>query len=290
MAIRQGNRQSRTEGAGAQNAHSHDTSFDFLIARPLLRKFVLRPNIVAVPAQSYGGRLPNILLTRPHAQARHFADALIAQGVQPDQITIDPIMKIAPVETACDISACTGLIITSANALSYLPVALRGSRLPCYCVGDSTSQAARALGLNAYHLADTARDLCEALPTVCQEGPLLHLRGTHTTLNMAEHFRSTPLPVENVVVYEQIALPLQAETHESLRRSSPVILPIFSARSAKLLGKLALDWRPHWAVALSPTIAALCQEAGFGQITTAAQPNRQAMVAVITPLMDVKSG
>jgi uroporphyrinogen-III synthase len=107
---------------------------------------------------------------------------------------------------------------------------------------------------------------------------------------MAEHFRSTPLQVENVVVYEQIALPLQAETHESLRRSSPVILPIFSARSAKLLGKLALDWRPHWAVALSPAIAALCQEAGFGQITTAAQPNRQAMVAVITPLMDVKSG
>jgi hypothetical protein len=51
-----------------------------------------------------------------------------------------------------------------------------------------------------------------------------------------------------------------------------------------------LDWRPHWAVALSPAIAALCQEAGFGQITTAAQPNRQAMVAVITPLMDVKSG
>jgi hypothetical protein len=50
-----------------------------------------------------------------------------------------------------------------------------------------------------------------------------------------------------------------------------------------------LDWHRHWAVALSPAIAALCREAGFGQITTAAHPNRQAMMAVITPLMGVKS-
>jgi hypothetical protein len=41
---------------------------------------------------------------------------------------------------------------------------------------------------------------------------------------------------------------------------------------------------------LSPAIAALCHEAGFGKITTAAHPNRQAMMAVITPLMGVKSG
>ena len=234
--------------------------------------------------------MPNILLTRPQAQARHLADELIAQGVQPNQIIIDPILKIAPIEAHCDISAGTGLIITSANALAYLPAALRGSQLPCYCVGYATSQTARALGLKAYHLADTAKALCEALTTSSHKGPLLHLRGTHTTLDMAKHFRSTSLRVENLVVYEQIALPLQTETHEKLRQSSPVILPIFSARSARLLGKLALDWHRHWAVALSPAIAALCREAGFGQITTAAHPNRQAMMAVITPLMGVKSG
>lgn len=261
-----------------------------LIARPLLRKFVPRPNILVVPAQSYGGRLPHILLTRPQAQAHQFADELIEQGVQPDHITIDAIMKIAPVEAPCDVAAYRGLIITSANALLYLPVALRGSQLPCYCVGGATSQAARALGLNAYHLADTARALCDALPTACQDGPLLHLRGTHTTLDMAEHFRSAPLSVENLVIYEQIAVPLRAETLNNLRHSSPVILPVFSARSAKLLGRLPLDWRPHQAVALSPAIAALCQEAGFGQVTTATRPNRKAMAAVITPLMDVKNG
>jgi uroporphyrinogen-III synthase len=211
------------------------------------------------------------LLTRPQAQARHLADELIAQGVQPNQIIIDPILKIAPIEAHCDISAGTGLIITSANALAYLPAALRGSQLPCYCVGYATSQTARALGLKAYHLADTAKALCEALTTSSHKGPLLHLRGTHTTLDMAKHFRSTSL------------------RDEKLRQSSPVILPIFSARSARLLGKLALDWHRHWAVALSPAIAALCREAGFGQITTAAHPNRQAMMAVITPLMGVKS-
>ena len=55
MAIRQGNRQCRAKGTSPQNAHSHDTTFDLLIVRPLLRKFVPRPNIPAVPAQSYGG-------------------------------------------------------------------------------------------------------------------------------------------------------------------------------------------------------------------------------------------
>ena len=55
MAIRQGNRQCRPKGTGTQNAHNHDTAFDLLIARPLLRKFVPRPNIVEDLAQSYGG-------------------------------------------------------------------------------------------------------------------------------------------------------------------------------------------------------------------------------------------
>jgi uroporphyrinogen-III synthase len=134
-------------------------------------------------------------------------------------------LKIAPIEAHCDISAGTGLIITSANALAYLPAALRGSQLPCYCVGYATSQTARALGLKAYHLADTAKALCEALTTSSHKGPLLHLRGTHTTLDMAKHFRSTSLRVENLVVYEQIALPLQAETHEKLRHIANFLSP-----------------------------------------------------------------
>ena len=73
------------------------------------------------------------------------------------------------------------------------------------------------------------------------------------------------------------------DPHPSFCRFSLPAAPNF-------LGNLRWIGGRHWAVALSPAIAALCQEAGFGQITTAAQPNRQAMVAVITPLMDVKSG
>jgi uroporphyrinogen-III synthase len=88
----------------------------------------------------------------------------------------------------------------------------------------------------------------------------------------------------------KLRCPCEQETLKNLRGSSPVVLPVFSARSAKLLGRLPLDWRPHQAVALSPAIAALCQEAGFGQVATAARPNRKAMAAVITPLMDVKNG
>jgi hypothetical protein len=42
----------------------------------------------------------------------------------------------------------------------------------------------------------------------------------------------------------------------------------------------------HWI----GTDIGLWREAGFGQITTAAHPNRQAMMAVITPLMGVKNG
>ena len=109
------------------------------IALPLLCKYRLRPNILGVSAQSYGGLLPYILLTRPCDQARSFAEALTLRGVAVQNIVIDPILKIEAVAAPFDFAPIQGLLITSANAVAHLPADLVGSNLPAYCVGEATT-------------------------------------------------------------------------------------------------------------------------------------------------------
>tara|TARA_B110000046_G_scaffold71684_1_gene79559 strand:- start:71 stop:367 length:297 start_codon:yes stop_codon:yes gene_type:complete len=94
MGVGQGDCEGSSKSPGAKDANCHACAFGVMvllfIALPLLCKYRLRPNILGVSAQSYGGLLPYILLTRPCDQARSFAEALTLRGVAVQNIVIDP--------------------------------------------------------------------------------------------------------------------------------------------------------------------------------------------------------
>ena len=214
----------------------------------------------------------------------------MARGVAADNIVIDPILKIEVVAAPYDFSPIQGLLITSTNAVAHLPVDLLGSNLPTFCVGEATTLAASKRGLAARHMANTAQGLCKALSCEHLTGPLLHLRGANTTLDIAQYFLGTETNVQNLVTYQQTAQGLRDETYSILQSVKQVLLPVFSLRSAQILCTLDLDWTRHSAVAISQAAAESCKNVGFGEVIVSSNPDSTSMLGIIIPLMAAKSG
>lgn len=177
---------------------------------------------------------PVCLLTRPEAQSREFAERL--RGMQ---VVISPIMRIVPMDfDRAVVDAAPGVVFTSANAV---PMAGQGRGRPALCVGPATAQVAANAGWQAEAGTGDAEGL---IPMLTGHEGWVHLHGRHVA-------RSLP-GLAHVAVYDQVACPLNDAARHVLTGDAPVILPLFSPRSARLLSDaVAGASAPLWTVAIS---------------------------------------
>lgn len=185
---------------------------------------------------------PTILVTRPEAAARRFGAALRAAGCTAP-VLIAPVMAINPVEGAMaavarPMAQAFGVILTSVNAVDALAAQSR-LRPPAWCVGWVTAETARAEGFDIRAAAGDADDLFRVMVGAGTAGPFIHPRGRHARGALAQRLSAAGMPTTEVVVYDQIARPLGPEAEALLQGSAPVILPLFSPRSARLLAEAA---------------------------------------------------
>lgn len=168
---------------------------------------------------------PTLLLTRPQPGAKRFA--ALMRGWR---CVISPILRIVPVDhDASILGDAQGLVFTSAHAV---PWAGPGRGRPALCVGAHTAREARAAGFDVTEGAGTADSL---LPLIARAPvPLIHAHGRHL---------AKMLPVPGVVVYDQKAVGLSAKAKALLADPGPVILPIFSPRTATVLSTQIADAR-----------------------------------------------
>ncbi|MDP0930121.1 uroporphyrinogen-III synthase [Paracoccus onubensis] len=204
-----------------------------------------------------------LLLTRPEADSRRFA-AMLPEF----RAVISPILRIEPVaHDASRLRAARGLVFTSAHAVAS---AGPGRGRLALCVGGRTAQVARAAGFMTREgngFADSLLPLIESA-----EMPLIHPHGRHL---------ARELPVEGMVVYDQIAQPLNADARALLTCEAPVLLPLFSPRSARLLAaQTGESCAELWIVAISPA-AAVAWSGPCSRQITAAGPTADAMAAAI---------
>ncbi|CAI8200887.1 MAG: uroporphyrinogen-III synthase [Planktomarina sp.] len=233
--------------------------------------------------------MPHILVTRPIDQALRFAKDLEIAGVKSKKILIDPILRITALGVAFNFSNVRGVLITSKNALDHLPAGLDGLGLPVYCVGSATTRLACERGLAAKNMGKTAEELRKSLAEILPKGPLVHVRGSFTTIDFGSYFLDTDLKIENLITYQQTEQPLKLDTQNILQTVRGVVIPLFSTRSAQSLCKMKYSWSRHTAVAISENVAKYCKKAGFGQIIVSLQPDARSMLESIVPLMRVKS-
>jgi len=220
---------------------------------------------------------PLILLTRPWAQAQEFADALSAE-INAD-IAIHPMQEIAlfappdPVPTGYD-----GYVFTSPNgarAAQYWRLPPR----PAYVVGAKTAAATQG---DAVFCADgDSAALVELISQHAPQGKLLHLHGTHVAGDISRDLVHYGIHCENCVAYDQRALPINDDLRRILGDVRPVLIPVFSPRSAKLLidtGENPQNWH---IIAMSHKVAAIFDDIPCKKITIAERPNGPAMLHAV---------
>lgn len=235
-----------------------------------------------------------VLLTRPAKQSARFAGALRDRFGATLSILIDPRMEIIHnrVAAAQALDGAGGAIFTSENGVDACADAGIAPHLPAFCVGPRTAKAAEAAGFDAHCGPGDAAGLIAA---IVQHGwpkhaaPLVHLHGAHVTGDVSGALVADGISAHSAVVYDQKACPGSHEARSLLAGRTPVILPLFSPRSAKLLTDDLADSRaPVWIAAISPAVAQAVNvhSAAKLQIRVAPRPDADGLIAVIAELLE----
>ncbi|MES2433161.1 MAG: uroporphyrinogen-III synthase [Pseudomonadota bacterium] len=197
---------------------------------------------------------PTVLLTRPLAQSQRFAEQI-------GGVLISPLMRPAFLTPRLPTGDFTAVVLTSeTGAEAAGRISASGFRLPkrAFCVGHRTAQAAQAVGFDASSAAGAADDLLAHIVSAAPVGRLLLLRGQDSVGDLEIRLASAGLETVSLTIYRQIALGLTDAAIAVLQDPRPVILPIFSPRSARLLAtelRRVAAKAPIWFAALSPAVA-----------------------------------
>ncbi|MEM9249354.1 MAG: uroporphyrinogen-III synthase [Pseudomonadota bacterium] len=237
-----------------------------------------------------------LLITRPAPAAARFAqEAERALGPFAETL-LSPVLRIVPVGPVPPLPAQAEIAFTSENAVRVAAPALRDVRRPVWCVGTRTGAAARAEGLIPRIAQGTAEQLAEDVIAAAPEGPVLHLAGAHQAGNLVERLVAAGLRAERVAIYDQRPVPLTDVACKALRAPGPLLLPLFSPRSAALVADAVTGAHaaaPIHVVALSSAVASAWSAAPPSttrSITTASAPDTRAMIEAMRYIVGTISG
>lgn len=221
-----------------------------------------------------------VLITRPEPQASRFAAELTSHLGDMVTPVLAPLME--QVTLSPPFPPAAALVLTSESAVLALP-GLAGP-LPdrAWCVGSRTAAAARAAGLQAVSAEGDAAALAAQIAAAGEPGPLLWLRGEEVAGDLAGDLAARGIPLLQAVVYRQEPRPLSAAARSLLSGQAPVIVPLFSPRSARLLALAAKDaTAPLHLCALSPAVAAAGATLPAASRRVAARPTGGALLETI---------
>ena len=196
------------------------------------------------------------------------------------RVVIAPVMDIVPREPGPPVVGGT-LVFSSANGVAAAAGQGLSRALPVVTVGEATARAARAAGWQARCAGPTADALVAALVADPPAGPLLHLHGAHARGDVATRLRRAGIDARDRVIYDQPERPLTAEARAALAGAEPVILPIFSPRSAALLSRDVKALAPLHVIALSPAVAEEVHVPDISSLQTCDSPTRDGMDAAL---------
>ena len=185
-------------------------------------------------ANAAGRRDCAIVITRPQRSAERFAALLSAQCSERFDILVSPLLTIVPVMHGVDLSDFTAIVLTSENAVRSVALGGVSPRMPAFCVGEATAAAAAAAGFTPTVAGNSSGSLASLAAREHSGGKLLHLRGRHATGDIAGRLRDAGLPVEEIVVYDQVRNRLGSAARQALT-SRRCVFPVFSPRTAGIL-------------------------------------------------------
>lgn len=224
-----------------------------------------------------------VLLTRPEAAGDRFAAELEARFGLRVAIVASPLLE--PRFLAPALPDAAALVLTSQTGVQA--AARLGAGLPkrAYCVGRRTADAARAAGFDALSADGDADALVALILSAGDRGPFLHLHGRDTRGDVAARLAAAGLPATGAVVYAQEPRPLSPQARALLEGAGPVLVPLFSPRTAQLFAATAPHAAALWIAALSPAVAAALGGLPVARSVVAAHPDAAQLIEAMAPLI-----
>ncbi|SIO20616.1 uroporphyrinogen-III synthase [Vannielia litorea] len=226
-------------------------------------------------------RLP-VLLTRPQRGNAEFGKAL-RETLGEVEIIENPLMEIVPLRPEALPGPEDAVIFTSVNGVEVCSAWQAGAGRRAWCVGARTAEAAQAAGFDAVAGGGTVQELPGLIHRAPPTGLLWHLHGVHRRGNLAAALAELGHGCRSEAIYDQRALPLSTAVAARIGSGAPIVVPLFSPRTAGLLaaevknlganlrvvalsGAVAAEWPGAAVVADSPDAAAMleavCREVG----------------------------
>jgi uroporphyrinogen-III synthase len=218
-----------------------------------------------------------LLIIRPEPGASASAARAKAAGFEP---LLLPFFEVrARAWQVDDAAKYDALLLTSANAVRHAGARLDGlARLPVYCVGERTADAARGANLAIAYVGGT--DAAEAVhaATVAGHDRLLWLAGEDHRPLAAQQTAQ----IDTVIVYASEALPLSETAAATIKTADAVAL--HSARAAEAFAAaidlFGLD-RSHFIIAAFSSATANAAGEGWRAAVIADQPQDSALLSAL---------
>ncbi|MCZ4351903.1 uroporphyrinogen-III synthase [Roseovarius aestuarii] len=221
---------------------------------------------------------PTLLITRPQPGSAEFANAARAVLGKGAVIEQSSVMKIVAQGDMPDLRDIRALILTSRQGVAQFIARSNRRDLPVYAVGDGTAQAARAAGLKAVSAQGDAADLVARVLEDGTWGPMIHLRGAYAAGDVAGALQTAGVDAREAVIYAQQSVPLSKMAINLLNGEKPVVLPLFSPRSSKLLFEQVMPRAPLVVLAISKAVAQTVPTGLSAQVRVVTRPDADAML------------
>ena len=233
-------------------------------------------------------QISTILLTRPKAQADRFAGLCNEVFGGDLHIIISPLLKIEILQMPKPLKPYGGFIFTSENGVQAYVQNWPKSGLPAYCVGPRTEIAAKSAGFQTITANGSASDLIEMLKRENVKNPLLHIHGEQTRGEVVQNLQASGYRVDGLVAYHQIPMRLNQGAIAALSGEKPLILPLFSPRTAELFFDSAKQINAKLLIiALSKAIRDAVPVNSSTKVSIAKTPDANAMLKLIKKCLEI---
>lgn len=226
---------------------------------------------------------PTLLLTRPEPAARRFCAQFRARFGEDWPVVISPLMQIVARHPV--LPEAEAVIFTSQNAVAPFVALSPAAGRVAFCVGQKTAQVARAAGFSVIEGPGDAQALVPLIRAHHHGAALLHARGQEVAVALADLLNSAGIETKEAVLYAQEPRPLSAEARALLQQPAPVLLPLFSPRSAEMMAQAALGVKaPLWVAAISPAVVRAMGDLPAAQVDVAHNPDAEAVLEALARL------
>jgi uroporphyrinogen-III synthase len=226
-------------------------------------------------------------MTRPRPDSERFFKNLPESVSARLKTVYSPLIKIGHLNDQIVLSDMAGVIFSSANSVEAVARQIRFADIPCYCVGEATTRLATEHGWQATCMGATSDGLVQTMIDRRVIGPLLHLSGAHARGDIAERLTAAGCQTRRQIVYDQQTQLLSTEACDHLNGEEPVIVPLFSPRTAQCFADQWAATAPVHAIALSAAVAEPIEGLPLASLRIAASPDARSVGLEVEKTVDL---